>query len=231
MTLSSENSTTTTARQVRLAARALARAGLAHAYGHVSARLDGQTFLVGPPTPMGLFEAGAPCTVVPIEGPLPDGVLGEVRVHQRIYARRPDVNGICRTQPTDVLTLSVMRRVPRARHGFGCYFSPHVAFWDDIQLLRDDASADALAATLGSDPAVVMRGNGAVVVGETLRRAVVLSWYLEDSARVELELIRAGLAHSAPTIPDEDARRRAVWTGGLEDRMWAYLTHGDPELA
>ena len=49
--------------------------------------------------PMGLITAEDEGTVVPIEGPLPDGVLGEVRCHQQIYKRRNDVNGIARTLP------------------------------------------------------------------------------------------------------------------------------------
>ena len=54
------------------------RNNLGHAYGHVSARLDSETFLVCAPKPMGLIAPEDEGTVVPIEGPLPDGVLGEV---------------------------------------------------------------------------------------------------------------------------------------------------------
>ena len=43
-----------------------------------------------------------------------------------------------------------------------------------------------------------MRGNGVVAAGESLQSAVVLTWYLEDAARVELAALSAGLAHAAP---------------------------------
>lgn len=219
------------ARSVRIAARSLSRAGLVHAYGHVSVRLDADTFLVCPPVPMGLVPAGDPCTRVPVRGPLPAGVLGEVRLHQSVYARRADVGAVCRIQSPQVMALSALRRVPRARHGFGCYLAPRVALWDDVQLLRDTAAADALADELGDGAAIVMRGNGAVVVGSSIERAVVLSWYLEDAARVELEVHRAGAADNAPVIPDDEAARRAVWSGGIAERMWAHLTAADPESA
>jgi len=68
------------ARTVRVAARALARAGLVHAYGHCSARIDAERFLVCPATPMGLIPPGAECIEVAVKGPLPAGVLGEVRL-------------------------------------------------------------------------------------------------------------------------------------------------------
>ncbi|MBC8058912.1 MAG: class II aldolase/adducin family protein, partial [Rhizobiales bacterium] len=60
-----------TRRELRLAARALARHGLAHAYGHVSRRLDDERFMVCPSRPMGLIAAGDPGTVVPVRGALP----------------------------------------------------------------------------------------------------------------------------------------------------------------
>ena len=57
-----------TQQRVRLAARALARHNLVHAYGHVSARLNNESFLVCAPKPMGLIAPGEDGTVVPISG-------------------------------------------------------------------------------------------------------------------------------------------------------------------
>ena len=98
---------------VRRAARALGNAGLVNAYGHCSSRIDEATFLVCAPQPMGLVAPGEPGTIVAVEGPLPAGVLGEVRVHQQIYRRRPEVGGIARTIPPNVLALSAMRVTPQ----------------------------------------------------------------------------------------------------------------------
>src|SRR3546814_11010297 len=61
--------------QVRLAARALASAGLVHAFGHCSARLDATSFLVCAPLPMGRI-ADEPGTAVPIEE-WKSGVMGK----------------------------------------------------------------------------------------------------------------------------------------------------------
>ncbi len=214
-------------RLVRQAARALGRHGLAHAYGHCSTRLDDSSFLVCAPRPMGLIEAGEDGTVVPVAGALPDGVLGEVRIHQQIYARRPEVGGIVRSMPPHAMALGTMLRTPRALHGFGCYFAPGAPLWDDPQLLRDDTAASALAETLGSARAILMRGNGVVTAAETLERAVVLTWYFEDAARVELDVLRAGLEPVVLTAGE--ATRRATFQGGIVERMWAYLIAGDPE--
>ncbi len=74
--------------QVRMAARGLAHAGLVHAFGHCSARIDARHFLVCAAMPMGLIK-DEPGTIVSVDGALPQKVLGEVRAHQAIYAARP----------------------------------------------------------------------------------------------------------------------------------------------
>lgn len=221
----------TLARTVRIAARALARHGLVHAYGHCSARIDAESFLVSPSKPLGLALASDRCTVVSLQGELPEGVLPEVRIHREIYRLRPDVGGVARIQSPKLMSLSVLGQTPVARHGFGSYFHPQPPLWDDPLLVRSDPQAVELAAQLGNSRAIVMRGNGAVIAGDSLEMAVVLAWYLEDAARVELDCLSAAPAATATRFTDAQSDARAVWAGRLLDRMWDYLTHGDPELA
>ncbi len=216
-------------RQLRVGARAVARAGLVHAYGHCSVRLDDEHFLVTAPRPLGLLGVDEPGDVIALSAPLPDGVLGEVRIHQAIYRRRADVEAICRIQPPTVVTLSTMGITPRARHGFGAYFAPAPPLWSSPALVRDDTSAEGVASALGaSAPAIVLRGNGAVVTADSLQRAVVLAWYLEDAAKVELAA-RQLSAEPGDEMTAEEATQRAIWRGGLAERMWDHLTDGDPE--
>lgn len=217
-------------RRVRIAARALSRHGLVHAYGHCSERLDADHFLVCAPRPMGLIAPGEPGTVVPVQGPLPEGVLGEVRIHQQIYRRRPEVRAVVRSMPRSVMTLGTARRVPMPRHGFGAYFGAGVGLWDDPQLVRQEPGAVGVAEALGPLAAVVMRGNGAVVVAESLMKAVGLTWYLEDAARLELEVRAAGLAEESVVLSPEACAARATDSGLIFERMWDHLTAGDPEL-
>ncbi len=176
---------------------------------------------------MGLITARDEGIIVNVNGPLPAGVLGEVRAHQKIYARRPDIGGICRIMPPMLLSVSALGRSPRVRHGFGAYFFPEAPFWDDTGLLRSDERAAGLAGALGNARAILMRGNGAIVTGETLEQAVVLSWFFEDSARVELDVARAG--GGTPLYTAAQADERATFEGRVIERMWDYLTDGDPE--
>jgi HCOMODA/2-hydroxy-3-carboxy-muconic semialdehyde decarboxylase len=210
------------AQLIRMACRAIGRAGLAHAYGHCSVRLNAREFLVSPAKPLGLVSNTDLPVTMPIAGPLPADVLGEVRIHQQIYQVRGDVCGIVRFQSPKVVSLSALGRSPHARHGFGSYFAPQPPFWGDPRLVRDDERAGAVARTLGSARAVVLRGNGAVVVGASLEEACVLAWYLEDAARVELDVLASG--EPGNVLSPAEAADRATMQGRIVERMWDWLT-------
>ena len=217
-------------RTLRLASRAMARHGLAHAYGHVSTRLDHSRFLVSPAMPLGLVPTDAEGVVVSLDGDLPEGALPEVRIHREIYRRRPDVGGICRVQPPAIMALSALGETPRALHGLGTYFAPAPPLWPGVALVRDDAQAAAVAEMLGKARAIILSGNGAVIAGDTLEEAAGLSFFLEDAARLELAILPARAAGKTPReYTAEEVEKRAVKAGALFERMWQYLCFGDPE--
>jgi HCOMODA/2-hydroxy-3-carboxy-muconic semialdehyde decarboxylase len=217
-------------REVRLLARACDKAGLVTAFGHCSVRLDKDRFLVCAAMPMGLIAAHDEGTVVPLHGPLPEGVLGEVRMHREVYRLRPDIDTIVRFISPSITALAAMGLTPRPRHGFGAYFSPEVPLWKDPALIRNDAAARGVAQALGNSPAVVVSVNGAVVGGAHPAQALALAIFLEDAARVELAVLHAGHA-DAPPMGREAAQARAVWDGRVAERIWDYWTAGDPEQA
>lgn len=216
---------------VRLAARALARHGLAHAYGHVSTRLSDTHFLVSPAQPLGTLAPGQAGVEVSLDGDLPPGALPEVRIHREIYRNRPGVGGICRFQSPAIIALSALGDTPRVRHGLGAYFAPQPPLWPGVALVRNDDSARAVAAMMGDAAAIVLSGNGAVTAGPSIEDAAALAFFLEDAARIELALLPATAAglNRREYTPDEVAAR-AVRAGGLFERMWHYLCHGDPEF-
>ena len=179
-------------------------------------------FLVCAALPMGRI-GDEPGVVVRLDGPLPDGVLGEVRIHREVYRRRPDAGGLCRVMPPAIMALSTAGIVPRPRHGIGAYVAM-LPLWEDPRLLRDDATAGALADALGDAPALVMRGNGAITVGATLPQAVTLAWFLEDAARVERDVRAMGLDPDAGLLSADEIAARQVWAGGVVERMWLHLT-------
>lgn len=76
-----------------------------------------------------MIEAGDSGVRVPIHGPLPEGVLGEVRIHQQIYQRRSDISAVIRSMPMQVMSLSCAGLTPKLQHGMGAYFNRGVPLW------------------------------------------------------------------------------------------------------
>jgi HCOMODA/2-hydroxy-3-carboxy-muconic semialdehyde decarboxylase len=192
-------------------------------------RLNATELLVCAAKPMGTIAPGEDGTVVPISGALPEGVLGEVRVHQQIYQRRPDVGAVCRVLPPNVMLMSALGRAPEVRHGFGAFFYPRPAYWDSPALMRSDEVAGGVAAAMGSLGGVILRANGAVVAGADIKQAVTLAWFLEDMCRIELGVLASGEIATSPVLSAEEASKRSEWSGRVAERMWDYLTFGDPE--
>jgi HCOMODA/2-hydroxy-3-carboxy-muconic semialdehyde decarboxylase len=213
-----------------MAARAMHRHGLAHAYGHVSTRLDANSFLVTPPRPLGTVSGSEPGVVVRLDEDLPPGALPEVRIHREIYRNRPQIGGVCRVQSPAVMALSTLSETPGALHGLGTYFAPHPPLWPGVALVRDDEQARQVAAMMGDNAAIVLAGNGSVTAGETLEEAAALAFFLEDAARIELAVLPGRAAGIVPReYTPEEVARRAVKAGALFERMWHYLCFQDQE--
>lgn len=206
------------------------RHGLAHAYGHVSQRIDASSFLVTPARPLGTVSTTETGVVVPLDGGLPPGALPEVRIHREIYRNRPEIGGVCRVQSPAVMALSALGETPRALHGLGTYFAPAPPLWPGVALVRDDAQAEAVVAMMGQAAAIVLSGNGSVTAGQSLEEAAALAFFLEDAARIELALLPARASGLTPRqYSPEEVSRRAVRAGALFERMWHYLCFEDEE--
>jgi HCOMODA/2-hydroxy-3-carboxy-muconic semialdehyde decarboxylase len=59
-------------------------------------------------------------------------------------------------------------------------------------LIRDQSLGATLAASLGPNAAILMRGHGSTCVGATLRQAVYRAVYLEMNARLQNDAMRLG---------------------------------------
>ncbi|MFD2580184.1 class II aldolase/adducin family protein [Novosphingobium colocasiae] len=88
-------------------------------------------------------------------------------------------------------------------------------------------SARNVAQELGAGHAIVLRGNGVVVVGESLEQAVTLTWFLEDAARIERDVRMMGLDPQAGRLDTQETQARQVWAGDVISRMWTWLNRHD----
>ena len=207
-------------------ARILARVGLVHAFGHVSARSpDG--FVITPTFPPLAAVAEGDLLAVAPGGSLQDGdgqrLPLEAPMHAAIYAARPDVGAICRIHGRATAAWASRPEPPPILHGFGGIVEP-VAAWPDPDLVSDAAAGAGVAEALGSGRAILLRGNGGLTVGCDLPEAAARAWCLEDRCEVAERTAGAGRSISA-----QDLVRRARWYNAETARLWSWMlaTYGD----
>ena len=82
--------------------------------------------------------------------------------------------------------------------------------------VRDPRLGKALAQVLGDKPAVLQRGHGAVIVGDSIIAAVGRSVYLDINARLQTQAIALG--GSVTYLDPEEARKRDA--PNVYDRAW-----------
>jgi ribulose-5-phosphate 4-epimerase/fuculose-1-phosphate aldolase len=186
------------AEDLAVAYRTLADHGVIDAYGHVSVRSDRA------PARYLLARAVAPELVTPADvieydldsTPLDAHGRESVRerfIHGEIYRERPEINAVVHTHSVTVIPFGVCGVALRPLFHLAAFIGAGVpnfeirAFEEGTDLLvKTPYLGRALAKTLGRSPAALMRGHGAVAVGESLPRAVGRAIYLELSAKMQL---------------------------------------------
>ena len=89
--------------------------------------------------------------------------------------------------------------------------------------------AAALARLLGNASAVVMRANGAVTVGSSIEHAMAHAWCLEDAARIEHSVRSMTTDPEDSLLTPDEIKARQVSSGRVFERLWEFMTDGDPE--
>jgi len=207
---------------VATATRVLAVAGLFDMHGHISVR-DSDTVYIG--------DRGAsrislrPAQVATVR--LSDGArIGEAEppsetpLHLAAYRARPDIGSAAHFHPRAATAFAVAGRPLVVASNAGAFFGGTIVAYDNPELMRTDKLAAPAARDLGAARAILLRGHGALVVGEDAIECVTAALFLEESAE------RLLLAHQLGTpreyTADEIRRVRAAVAGrSVMEKAWA----------
>lgn len=187
-------------RLVRDACHVLAGAGLAELYtGHVSHRVDGGTVLV----PEHRHDAGRGMASVTPENVIAVSMMGEALedgeppgefpIHASVFAARSDVGSVAHAHPLYATGLATAGVGLEPASLDAAFFGGRVPVHDPgPRLLHEDEDGDALGRALGDRYAVLLRGHGAVTVGESVPAATTRMWLLERAARLQTIAAQVG---------------------------------------
>jgi len=169
---------------------------LVKGYGHVSARIPGRdAMLMTPRRGPGLLEDPDEMIVLDFHAKLLEGdgaVAMEAVMHGAIYRARPDVSGLVRTHSKYANVLSILGKPHRAVHGFGTFLGMEVPVFPKPFLITDERLASELVAVLGKAEAVLVRGNGNIIVGRSVPEATVKAIFLEEACELHYLALCAG---------------------------------------
>ena len=207
--------------------------GIVDAFGHVSVRssVDPKRFLMArniAPGNVGhedileyAVETGEALAADPPR------LYLERYIHSEIYKARADVMAVVHNHSPAVLPFTIAKgaRLRAACHmcGFlGADGPPlfeireHAGTASDL-LIRNRELGAALAASLGQERVVLMRGHGCTVVAESLKVAIYRAVYTEVNAKLLLQALPLG-AVDFLTPGEADATR--VTNEGQAERPW-----------
>ena len=115
-------------------------------------------------------------------------------IHGEIFKTRPEVMSVVHNHSPSVIPFSVTGVPMRPIYHMAAFIGEGIPVFEirDVQkgtdlLVKTPELGAALAKTISTKPASLMRGHGAVVVGENLPRAVGRSIYLEQSAQLQMQ--------------------------------------------
>lgn len=173
--------------KVAMACRMLCLAELVDYSGHISVRIPGtDRFLInGHPISR---AAVMPDDVVTfdLEGNRVDGkwnLPSELPMHSRVYRARKDVNSVAHLHNRMVVVLSMAGKelVPASNPG-GLFGPGAIPVYHDPALIHTNEQGDAVARALGMREALILRGHGSVVAGDTIEWVFAGCIDLEESA-------------------------------------------------
>jgi HCOMODA/2-hydroxy-3-carboxy-muconic semialdehyde decarboxylase len=125
-------------------------------------------------------------------------VNGERYIHGEIYKARRDVMSVIHSHSQAVIPLSltaIKMKPVVAQAGFLPPETPTFEIRDARKdgdrgmQVTDSARGAALARTLSSYPVALMRGHGEVVVGASVKQAVVYAAYVDINARMQTQAL------------------------------------------
>ncbi len=205
--------------------------GVVDGFGHVSVRDDED------PESFWLARNLAPGLVTPADvvryrydGSARDGderrPYLERFIHGSVFKARPDVGAVVHSHAPSVIPFGLVREAKlRAVWHMSAFLADEVPIFEirDVEgdasdlLTRNTGTADALAAKLGGNAAVLMRGHGATIVGRDVKEAVFRAVYLALNAQVQGDAMRLGTPIHL-TLAEAAAATKTI--GSQIDRAW-----------
>lgn len=210
--------------EVAMCVRFLYLERLLSATGHLSLLLDsGDRFLINPLNVLAGAVRGDDLLTVDLDGNVIEGndvVPAEIVIHTEIFKARPDVRSICHFHAPIATTFPIAGVELVPVFFLASVFRDGIAVHPHPDLIVSREQGQGLAASLADKRAVIMRGHGCVVVGESLPSCATGVYMLEENARFQYQAMQIGTV--VPLTKEEMDRSYSLGKKATL-RFWSYI--------
>ena len=221
-------------RRLVAANRILAHENVVDAFGHVSIRdpRDAERYVLARSRSPELVELDdlmeftLDGTPLDARGRTP---YGERMIHGAVYEARPDVHAVVHNHSYAVLPFTIGERPLQPMIHMAAVIGASVPVWDirddfgdTDMLVRKMDQGRSLAKALGENTCMLMRGHGAVIAARNVKEAVMIAYYLQVNAQVQLQAL--GLGTPKPLSDAEiELSSETQFSPLALDRAWEYF--------
>jgi ribulose-5-phosphate 4-epimerase/fuculose-1-phosphate aldolase len=153
-------------------------------------------------------------------------------IHGAIYQLRPEVQSVVHNHAYETIPFGLTKKPLQACVHPACGIGAHVPIWDsrasfgdtDLLITNMDRGID-MARGMGSNNSVLLRGHGCVVVGNSLKVAVLNAVYFKINASLILNSMMLGGEITYLSPGEIDLTKRLVYSDNSVQRMWDYWSH------
>lgn len=145
----------------------------------------------------------------------------ETPIFTGVFAARPDVQAVFHLHLEYATLFSMVEKPLKAVGVTGAPFGAEVPVHPDPTLIQRPEQGAALARTLGSQVAVILRGHGAVIVGGSIEEAFAASVMLEDNALRQFRAMQIGAPRGLDGAELDEARGQ-IWHPKVVAKMWTF---------
>lgn len=218
-------------RKTLMAWRFLYRRGFIEGFGHISARLPGERFMITRHS-LGMHATPQDFVVMDFEGRKLEGAgdaPGEFPIHLEVLAARADVQAVIHYHGMYSTAFTTSGQSLRPIHLLGTLFHDGIPTYADPRLVSDRHRGASLARALGSHRAVLMCAHGATVTGANVEEAVATAFLFEENARRACISASLGTPAWLDGAMAAEAGEELIRTRGPFRRVWALVEAEDAE--
>ena len=228
------NETTEREARVRLAAcyRLIAHFGMDDLiYTHISARVPESPghFLINPYGMMFHEITASSLVKIDYDGNAVEPTQNPVNyagfvIHSAIHAARPDVNCVLHTHTRAGVAVSCLKEGLMSLNQFSAPFYNRVGYHDYEGIATNLDERQRLVLDLGEKRVLVLRNHGLLTAGRSVAEAFQLMYYLEQSCRVQMDLMASrGSINALSHEVSEYTARQCEGFGTHGEREWPAL--------